>query len=121
MNRRRFMKWSAIGTLAGIGSTLPGVGAAAPRRIPVKATKFEFTPAEIRLRKGEPVVFELSAEDFPHGFSLPDFKVRRDFVPGKTLEFAFAADRSGRFPFLCDNFCGDGHDNMSGWLIVSES
>jgi heme/copper-type cytochrome/quinol oxidase subunit 2 len=28
---------------------------------------------------------------------------------------------SGRFHCLCDNFCGDGHDRMSGLLIVREA
>ena len=29
-------------------------------------------------------------------------------------------DRAGRFVFLCDNFCGEGHDRMTGFLVVEE-
>ena len=29
-------------------------------------------------------------------------------------------DKTGRFVFLCDNFCGDGHDRMTGFIVVSE-
>jgi cytochrome c oxidase subunit 2 len=104
--------------LAG-GAAAIAAGEGGRRRIEVRAQKFEFTPKEIRLKKGEPVTFVLRAEDFPHGFSLPDFKLRRDFVPGMTVEFDFAADKTGKFHFLCDNFCGEGHDTMSGWLFVS--
>lgn len=121
MNRRRFLLYSAFGVIGGMACARLAMGVAAPRRILVKAAKFQFTPGEIRLRKGEAVVFVLAAEDFPHGFSLPDFKTRMDFLPGKTVELNFTADKPGRFHFLCDNFCGEGHDMMSGWLIVSES
>ena len=95
--------------------------AAGPERILVSAAKFEFRAAEIRVRKGRPVTLVLSSADFPHGFSIPDFGARVDLVPGKTVELTFTPDRSGRFVFLCDNFCGEGHDRMSGFLVVTES
>ena len=60
------------------------------------------------------------AVDFPHGFGLPDFGLRVDQVPGKVVELAFTPDKAGRFHMLCDNFCGEGHDKMSGWLVVSD-
>jgi cytochrome c oxidase subunit 2 len=117
MRRRQFLAAAGAGLLA-CGGLLAAEGGK-PRRIALSARKFEFSPSEIHLEKGERVVFELTALDFPHGFSVPDFGVRRDFLPGKTVDMEFAADRAGRFPFLCDNFCGEGHDTMSGLLIVS--
>ena len=120
--RRAFLRRISLVLAAGVaGGAVVAASPAAPRRIAVKAQKFVFTPSEIRVRKGEAVTFVLTAEDFPHGFSLPDFKLRRDFVPGKPGELNFTADKAGKFHFLCDNFCGEGHDMMSGWLIVSET
>jgi cytochrome c oxidase subunit 2 len=29
-------------------------------------------------------------------------------------------DKVGRFVFACDNFCGDGHEDMEGVIVVSE-
>jgi len=29
-------------------------------------------------------------------------------------------EKAGRFTFLCDNFCGDGHEDMNGVIVVSE-
>ena len=89
-------------------------------RIALTATKFDFSAREIRATRGRPVTIVLSASDFVHGFAVPDFNVRADMVPGKTVEVTFTPDRSGRFVFLCDNFCGEGHDRMSGILIVSD-
>lgn len=89
-------------------------------RIEVNAKKFEFGPREIRVSKGQRVTLVLSSPDFVHGFSVPDFNVRADGIPGKTIELTFVADKAGRFIYLCDNFCGEDHDKMTGMLIVSE-
>ena len=30
----------------------------------------------------------------------------------------FTATETGRFPYLCSEYCGDGHDGMKGMLVV---
>ncbi len=95
-------------------------GAAGPERISLNARKFEYSASEIRLKRGKPVTFVLSASDFVHGFNVPDFNVRADLIPGKMVEVTFTPDRAGKFAFVCDNFCGEGHDRMTGFLIVTD-
>jgi cytochrome c oxidase subunit II len=90
-------------------------------RIELEAQKFEFGPKAMTVRKGQRVTIVLTSKDFVHGFSMPDFNVRADGIPGKTVEVTFVADKAGKFVYLCDNFCGEGHDKMSGFLIVTES
>ena len=92
---------------------------AQPRIIKVSAKRFTFTPSEIALKKGEPVVLELTTQDIFMGFNLPDFGVRSDIVPGKTMKVAFTPDKAGTFTFLCDVFCGEGHETMNGRLVVT--
>jgi len=92
---------------------------AQPRTIKVSAKRFTFTPSVIPLRKGEPVVLELTTEDIFMGFNLPDFGVRSDIVPGKPMKVAFTPDKAGTFTFLCDVFCGEGHETMSGKVVVT--
>jgi hypothetical protein len=43
-----------------------------------------------------------------------------EFVPGKVIEVTITPAEAGRYHFLCDNFCGEGHDRMSGILIVGD-
>ena len=93
--------------------------AQAPRVIKVSARRFVFTPSQIALKKGEPVVFELTTEDVFMGFNVPDFNVRADIVPGKTQRLSLTPDKAGTFIFLCDVFCGDGHETMNGTLVVT--
>jgi cytochrome c oxidase subunit 2 len=40
-------------------------------------------------------------------------------IPGQMIEVAITPTKEGRHHFLCDNFCGDGHDRMSGILVVA--
>ncbi|MSQ70481.1 MAG: cytochrome c oxidase subunit II [Betaproteobacteria bacterium] len=89
-------------------------------RIRLTAQKFAFSQPMIRVKNGRPVTFELTTPDFPHGFAVPDFNVRTDIIPGKTVTVTFTPTKAGKFHFLCDNFCGAGHDEMSGFLIVEE-
>ena len=90
-------------------------------RIALTATRFEFSMKEISVIRGRPATLVLTTPDFVHGFGLPDFNVRVDLIPGKTVEVTFTPDRAGRFVFLCDNFCGEGHDRMTGFLVVTEN
>ena len=88
--------------------------------IRVTAKKFEFSPGEITVKKGEPVVLELTSADRGHGFYLPDFGVEAKINPGAVTRVSFAPSKTGKFNFTCDVFCGSGHEDMSGTLVVTE-
>ena len=112
-------------TLAGLALAVAGSlsyvavhAASSPRVIRISAKKFEYTPGEVTLKKGERVVIELTTEDVTMGFNLPDFNVRADIVPDKTTRVEFTPDKAGRFVFLCDIFCGSGHEEMQGSITV---
>ena len=115
------MRLAAVAAVAGTaGYFAAALAAVEPDRVALTATKFAFSSREIKLRKGKPVTFAISSVDFVHGFTVPDFNVRQDAIPGTTVEVTFTPDRAGRFIFLCDNFCGEGHDQMAGVLIVTD-
>src|SRR5262249_1856711 len=57
---------------------------AAPRVIKIVAKKFDFTPSEIHIKKGEHVVLELTSSDRKHGFKVPELGIRVDVQPGTT-------------------------------------
>ncbi|MES2072084.1 MAG: cupredoxin domain-containing protein [Pseudomonadota bacterium] len=118
---RRKILLAAAGTvaLAGLAGMAGLAGANAPVKvIRISARKFQFTPAEVRLKRGEEVILELSTQDVLMGFSVPGLKMRSDLVPGKTQTLRFSPDQAGEYEFLCDVFCGSGHEEMSGKLIV---
>ncbi len=46
--------------------------------------------------------------------------MRTDIAPGVTSTPKFTPDKAGTLTFLCDVFCGSGHEDINGVLIVSE-
>lgn len=90
------------------------------RVIKITAKKFEYSPKDITLKKGEPVVLEFTTLDRLHGFSCPGLGIRTDIPPGKVTQLRFTPDKVGTFPFHCDNFCGTGHEGMKGTITVTE-
>ena len=84
----------------------------------IAARKFVFLPREVTLKKGVPVVLELTSPEVVMGFNCPQLNVRADIIPGQTTRLRFTPDKAGEFDFLCDIFCGDGHEGMSGKLKV---
>ena len=109
--------------LTGFAATLVAVAARAAaqggaRRIPVVARKFVFIPNEITVRQGESVVLEFTAPEVAMGFFAPVLGLRTLIVPGETSRVAFTAGKPGRYDFLCDVFCGDGHEGINGHRVV---
>ncbi len=94
------------------------IKASQERVVKITARRFEYSPREIRLKKGEPVVFELTTLDRMHGFNSTDFGIRADIKPGETTRVRLVPDKTGTFTFFCDIYCGEGHEEMSGQLIV---
>ena len=115
-----------VGAACGIGALLYGgaIGAAKATvkewRIKIQAKKFEYTPNKIILKTGQPVVLEFTSIDFIHGFNIPDMNIRADLPPGQITKVRFTPDKAGEYEFLCDNFCGSGHEEMSGKIIVKD-
>ncbi|HVN24345.1 MAG TPA: cupredoxin domain-containing protein [Syntrophorhabdales bacterium] len=88
--------------------------------IQVTAKRFEYSPKDITVKKGVPVVLEFTSLDRLHGFNCPGLGIRTDIQPGKVNRLQFTADKTGTFPFHCDNFCGTGHEGMRGTITVTE-
>jgi cytochrome c oxidase subunit 2 len=103
-----------IATAAVVGT------AQTPQVIKMTVKKFEYSVKEFTVKKGAPVVIEITSEDRVHGFSLPDFGQRSDVVPGQVTRISFTPDKIGTFEYLCDVFCGEGHEDVSGTITVTD-
>ena len=86
----------------------------------IGAKRFDYTPNELTLKKGEAVILEFTSSDVLMGFNLPDFNMRADVIPDKVTRVRFVPDKTGSFTFLCDVFCGSKHEEMNGRLTVIE-
>ncbi len=88
--------------------------------VEILAQRFNFTPDEIKVKKGVPVDLELTTLDRLHGFNVPGLGLRTEIVPGQTTHVKFTPDKAGRYLLHCDIFCGEGHEDMDAAIIVEE-
>jgi cytochrome c oxidase subunit 2 len=91
-----------------------------PKVIEITAKKFEFTPNEITLKRGQPVILRLTSTDRVHGFFSKALKFDTDIPTGKTTDVAITPDTVGDFTIICDHYCGTGHGDMKMKAIVVE-
>ena len=91
-----------------------------PKVIEITAKRFAFTPDNITLKKGEPVVLRVTTQDVTHGFFLRALKIDELIEPGKATEVRVQPDAAGRYTLICDHFCGSGHGNMKMTITVVE-
>jgi cytochrome c oxidase subunit 2 len=118
--RRTTLRWLlAAPAAAGLAAATLAAEPAA-REIRISARRFQYTPSTITVRRGESVVLLLTSEDRIHGFKMPDFGLRAEIVPDQITNVNLTPDRTGRFIFFCDVFCGDGHEDMEGTMIVTD-
>lgn len=90
----------------------------APRVVEITAKKFEFTPAVVTLKKGEPVTIRLTSTDRAHGLLVKAFNVDLDVDGGGSTEVTFTPTTGGTFPAICDHYCGSGHGGMKMTFVV---
>lgn len=90
------------------------------RVVRITARRFEYDPPRIMLKRGEPVVLELTSLDRRHGFKLPELGIHGEALPGEVFAIRLRPETAGTFAFACDVFCGSGHDDMAGEIVVTE-
>ena len=69
---------------------------------------------ELLIPAGRPALIQLRSEDVQHSFSLPQFRIKQDALPGQRIPVWFQADAPGEYSLLCQELCGWGHYKMGG-------
>ena len=92
--------------------------------VAVQARQFAFLPGTdepIEVPAGSEVTFHISSPDVIHGFSLVGTNVNTMVIPGQmsevTVEFPDVEERK-EYGLLCHEFCGAGHEEMAGQVVV---
>jgi cytochrome c oxidase subunit 2 len=97
----------------GIAPVVP----APPGEVYVVAKQFFWYPI-LKLRSGQTYRLHLSSVDFQHGFSLQPLNMNFQVVPGYDHVITIQPQMPGTYPIVCNEFCGIGHQNMVGKIIV---
>jgi cytochrome c oxidase subunit 2 len=90
------------------------------------AWRFEYpdeklTTGDLVLPIDETVELQLTAEDVIHSFWVPEWRVKKDVVPGIVTDIVVTPTKEGRFPVICTELCGLGHAAMRSRAVVVSS
>ena len=76
--------------------------------------------ATVHIPVGGPVRFWLRSKDVLHNFTVAQFRVKMDLVPGMESYMWFEPTKVGEYEVLCEELCGMAHHAMRGRVIVDE-
>jgi len=69
---------------------------------------------------GRPVRLVITSIDVIHSFFVPDFRIKKDAVPGRYNTIWFTANEVGEHDVYCTQYCGTGHSTMMTKVVVQE-
>ena len=67
---------------------------------------------------GRPVQLTMISQDVFHSFSIPDFRVKREVIPGRYSTVWFQATDAGTYHIFCTQYCGTAHSAMIGEITA---
>jgi len=76
--------------------------------------------SEMRLPLDQPVKVLLRSTDVLHNFTVPQFRVKMDLVPGMVTYMWLTPTQVGEYEILCEELCGVAHYAMRNRVIVTE-
>jgi len=82
------------------------------------AARYGFFPPIIEVPTDTPVTFRVASADVLHGFHVPFTNAATMVVPGYVSQVTTSFPNAGKYSFLCNEYCGLGHDSMWSRLIV---
>jgi cytochrome c oxidase subunit II len=78
----------------------------------------KFSQGELHVPVDRQVVFSLHALDVIHSFWVPEWRIKKDAVPGITTQAVVTPDRPGTYQLICTELCGFGHATMRSTVVV---
>jgi cytochrome c oxidase subunit 2 len=76
------------------------------------------TTRELHVPVDRQIEFKMHARDVIHSFWVPEWRIKKDNVPGITTRAIVTPDKIGTFTLVCTELCGYGHATMRATVVV---
>jgi len=77
-----------------------------------------YTEGELHVPVDRQVQFKMHALDVIHSFWVPEWRIKKDNVPGITTTAIVTPDKVGTYQLICTELCGFGHAAMRAKVVV---
>lgn len=78
----------------------------------------KWSEGELHVPVDQQIEFRLHAQDVIHSFWVPEWRIKKDNVPGITTDAIITPDKIGHFQLICTELCGYGHAAMRANVVV---
>jgi len=111
---------AAFAVLGGPAPLHAGISQATTQTIEIHARRYDFSPSQITLKKGETVTIKLISDDVPHSLVVKELGINKEISKNHPEEITVTPDKAGDFRGKCGRFCGSGHGSMALKIHVEE-
>jgi cytochrome c oxidase subunit 2 len=66
----------------------------------------------------QPIQLTMISQDVFHSFSIPEFRIKREVIPGRYSTVWFNATTPGEYHLFCTQYCGTNHSAMIGTITA---
>jgi cytochrome c oxidase subunit II len=80
--------------------------------------EYAYSEGELHVPVGRQVQFKMHALDVIHSFWVPEWRIKKDNVPGITTTAIVTPDKVGTYQLVCTELCGFGHATMRAKVVV---
>ena len=129
------MTWTAIPLMAVLvlayagAKTLGAIRVIDPSALQVKVTagqwywryqypEFGVTSSDLYLPVNRQIDLQMTSVDVIHSFWVPEFRVKQDIIPGRTVDLRVTPSLIGNYTVRCSELCGLRHAYMEGKVNV---
>jgi cytochrome c oxidase subunit 2 len=77
-----------------------------------------WSQGELHVPLDRQIQFKMHAQDVIHSFWVPEWRIKKDNVPGITTTAIVTPDRLGAYQLICTELCGFGHASMRAKVVV---
>jgi cytochrome c oxidase subunit 2 len=79
---------------------------------------YKYVQGEFHVPVNRQIVFKMHAQDVIHSFWVPEWRIKKDNVPGITTTAVVTPDKIGTYQLICTELCGFGHATMRAKVVV---
>ncbi len=87
-------------------------------QVQILARMWAFEPNKIEIPAGSKVIIYTTSADVQHGFEIEGKAINLMAIPGAVNKVEVVLNKPGVYRFVCNEFCGIGHQAMYGEIIV---
>ena len=77
-----------------------------------------YSEGELHVPVDRQIQFKMHSQDVIHSFWVPEWRIKKDNVPGITTTAIVTPDRVGTYQLICTELCGFGHATMRAKVVV---